>query len=254
MPDFWLPLSLEPLVHADDNWLRDRENQRYRLFGRLASGVSISQAQAEMTIVADHLRTLHDPHSEAAKPATALVWPGSPFPLPLKMYPGLILTILLIMVAAGMVLVVACANVGSLQLARARSRQHELHTRLSLGASRLRIDQATADGKRSAGSAGGRRWRCCSPGRSTRLLATLSPKPCPPRMVRVIFDVTPDLEIFVYVLAVSLIAGILFGLAPALESSRSALSSGVRGSTSPVRSRRIQDFLSPRKFRFRWCS
>ena len=58
-----------------------------------------------------------------------------------------------------------------------------------------------------------------------------------------IFDVTPDLEIFAYVFAISLVAGILFGLAPAMESSRSALSSAVRGSTSSVRSRGIQDFL-----------
>jgi hypothetical protein len=80
-PDFWLPLSLEPLVHADDNWLRDREKQRYRLFGRLAPGVSISQARAEANLMVDQLRTLHDPRSESAKPATALVWPGSAFPL-----------------------------------------------------------------------------------------------------------------------------------------------------------------------------
>ena len=88
MPDFWLPLSLEPLVHADDNWLRNRENQCCRLFGRLAPGVGIAQAQAEMNLLADRLRTLHDPNSESAKPATALVWPGSPFPFPLSSTPG----------------------------------------------------------------------------------------------------------------------------------------------------------------------
>jgi hypothetical protein len=107
VPDFWLPLSIEPLFHADDKSLRDREIRCCRMVGRLASGVSISQAQAEMTLVADRLRTLHDPLSESAKPANALVWPGSPLPLPLNQYPGLRLTILLIMAAAGMVLAVA---------------------------------------------------------------------------------------------------------------------------------------------------
>ena len=48
-PDFWFPLSLGPLIHPDDNWLRDRENQCCRLFARLAPGVTIGQAQAEMT-------------------------------------------------------------------------------------------------------------------------------------------------------------------------------------------------------------
>jgi predicted permease len=55
--------------------------------------------------------------------------------------------------------------------------------------------------------------------------------------------VTPNLEIFAYVLAMSLAAGILFGLAPAIESSRSALTPAARGSTSPARSRRVQDLL-----------
>ena len=54
-----------------------------------------------------------DPHSETAKPATVIVWRGSPFPLPISRYGGLQLAIALIMAAAGMVLVVACANVGS---------------------------------------------------------------------------------------------------------------------------------------------
>ncbi len=56
VPDFWLPLSLEPLVHADDKWLQDRENQCCRLFARLAPGATINQAQAETNIVADRLR------------------------------------------------------------------------------------------------------------------------------------------------------------------------------------------------------
>jgi len=241
-PDFWLPLSLEPLVHADDRWLRDRENQRYRLFGRLASGVRIAHAEAELNLLADHLRRLHDPHAESAKPATVLVWPGSPFPLPLNLYRGLKLTILLIMVAAGMVLAVACANVGSLQLARARSRQNELRTRLSLGASRLRVIRQLLTESALLGLLAGIvaflfTWALL------KVAVTLVAEALPPGEGTLIFNVNPDLGIFAYVLAISLIAGILFGFAPAIESSRSALSSAVRASTSPVRSRRLQDFL-----------
>src|SRR6185295_20049328 len=81
----------------------------------------------------------HDPRSDSAKPATMLVWPGSALPLPLNQYGGPKLFVQLIMLAAGMVLAVACANVGSLQLARSRSRQSELRTRMSLGAGRVRI-------------------------------------------------------------------------------------------------------------------
>jgi predicted permease len=241
VPDFWLPLSLEPLVHADSSWLRNRERQSYRLFGRLAPGVSIAQAQAEMTLVANRLRMLHDPKSEWAKPATALVSPGSPFPVPLKMNRPLTLTILFIVAATGMVLLVACADVGSLQLVRARSRQQELETRLALGASRLRIIGQLLTESALLGVLAGVlafpfTWLML------KLGVTYAAEAFPAEFGTLIFDVTPNFEIFVYVLAMSLAAGILFGLAPAIESSRSALSPA-RGSTSPARSRRIQDFL-----------
>jgi predicted permease len=242
-PDFWLPVSIEPLAHADENWLGDRENERYRLFGRLAPGIGIAQAQAETTALADRLRGLHDPRSDAAKPATVIVWPGSPFPLPLKLLRGLTLTIALIMAAAGMVLVVACANVGSLQLARARSRQAELHTRLSLGASRLRIiRQLLTESALLALLAGALALLFTSA--LLKVCVNLAAEAIiPPEDGTLVFNVTPDLQIFVFVFAISLMAGLLFGLAPAMESSRSALTSGTRGSTAPVGSRRIQDFL-----------
>jgi predicted permease len=242
VPDFWFPLCLEPLVHPDANWLRDRESQCCRLFGRLAPAVTIAQAQAEMTLVADHLRALHDPHAESAKPGTVLVWPGSPFPLPLGLYPGLRFTILLIMAAAGMVLAVACANVGSLQLARASARQNELHTRLSLGAGRLRIIRQLLTESALLGLLAGAiafpfTWALL------RIGVTLAADAFPAQNGTLIFDVTPDLEIFLYVFAISLAAGVLFGLAPAIESSNSALSSSTRGGTLSFRSRRLQDFL-----------
>jgi predicted permease len=242
VPDFWLPLSLAPLVHADDNRLRNREKQCCRLFARLAPGFSIGQAQAEMTLVADRLRALHDPHSALSEPNRALVWPGSPFPLPLKLYPGLIFTIVLIMAAAAMLLAVACANVGSLQLTRARSRQSELRTRLSLGASRRRIvrqllTESALLGVLAGGVALLFSWALL------KVAATLTAEALPAEYGTLIFDVTPDVRIFAYVFGISLIAGIVFGLAPAMESSRSALSSAARASTLPVRSRRLQNFL-----------
>ncbi len=241
VPDFWLPICLEPLVHGDQNWLYNRESQHFRLVGRLATGVNITRAQAEVDLVADRLRSLHDPHSDAAKPAAALVWPGSPFPLPLRMYKGLTLTILLIMSAAGMVLLIACSNVACLQLARARSRQSELHMRLALGASRFRIvKQLLTESALLALLAGAIALPCTWV--LLKIILVIAAQELPPD-VMLVFDLTPDLQIFGFVVAISLVSGIVFGLAPALESSRSALYSAVRGGTSPLRSRRIQDLL-----------
>jgi macrolide transport system ATP-binding/permease protein len=242
VPDFWLPMSLKPLIHPDDKTLHDRENQCCRLFARLAPGVSMRQAQAETTLMADHLRTLHDPHSESAKPVTALVWQGSPFPLPLKSYGALQLAILLTMTAAGMALVVACANVGSLQLARARARQGELRTRLALGASRRRVIRQLLTESALLGLLAGAAafiltWALL------KVSVTMAADFLPVEYGTLVYDVNPDLELFAWVFAISQVAGLLFGLAPALESSRAALVSAVRAGTSPLRSRRLQNFL-----------
>jgi predicted permease len=242
VPDFWLPLSLEPLVHGKENWLRDRENKCCRLFARLASHLSISLAQSEMAPLVDHLRGLHDSRSDSARPASVLMWPGSPFPLPLNMYPGLGLTILLIMTAAGMVLVVACANVASLQLARGRSRENELRTRLSLGAGRRRLIRQLLTESALLGVLSGVvalffTWVLLD------VSVALIGNAFPAEAGTLIFHVAPDTRIFGFVLAVSLFAGMLFGLVPALEGSGSALSSAVRSSTSPIHTRRLQDFL-----------
>ncbi len=241
-PDFWLPLSLLPLIHPEDNWLGDRDNQCCRLFARLAPGVSIGQAQAEMTVLTDRLRAMHDPRSELSKPSIVRIWPGSLFGRTLDS--GLKFAILLIMAAVGMILVVACANVASLQLARIASRQNELRIRLSLGAGRRRvIRQLLTESGLLALVAGIIAllftWALL------KVLVTIAAGAVPAEYGSLVLHITPDIGIFAYVFAISLCAGILFGLAPALESSRSALASSLKANseTSPIRSRRLGSAL-----------
>ena len=241
-PDFWFPISLESLVHPEDHSLRDRESRCCRLYGRLASGVSVRQAQAEVGLLADHLSTLHDSKSELSKRAPTRLSHASPFPG--KLPGGLRLSIALVMAAAGMVLVIACANVASLQLARAASRQNELGMRLSLGASRLRLVRQLLTESALLGIVAGAAgflvtWALLA------VAATIAKDALPVEMGAYIVNVTPDLGILTYVFFLSLGAGILFGLTPALESVRSALSSATKANvaTSPRRSRRLRGWL-----------
>ena len=192
-PDFWLSLETEPQVHSDSNWLSDRENERYRLFARLAPGATMQRAQAEMNLMVNRLRALHDPHSDGAKPASAVVSPGSPFPLPLGMYPGLRFAIVLIFCAAAVVLLVACANVGGLQLARARSRQNELRTRISLGASRGRLIRQLLTESAVLGLLAGATALCCT-WLLLKIIVFYGMRALPDEAGTLILDVAPDIR------------------------------------------------------------
>lgn len=242
-PDVWIPLALEPLLHSGVDPLRDRENQMCRIFGRLRPGVSTFQARAEVTVIANRLRMLHDPHSEAHKPATAEIWPGSPFGR--QPDPSLHFAMWLIMAAVGMVLVIACANVASLQLARAASRQSEIEMRVSLGASRFRVIRQLLTESVLLGLICGLIALLFTWALLTSVAAGLA-EALPPEWGALVLHVTPDLAIFAYVFAISLLAGVLFGLAPALECSRSTLSSSLKEQRiiSSGRNRRLRSMLT----------
>jgi predicted permease len=230
-PDFWMPLGLEPLVHPADNWLVNREDVRLHVRARLAAGATMGESQEEMSVVADHLRALHSPHADFAQPLRAVVWPGSPFAIPVDQNRGVEISLLFVLAAVAMVLVVACANVASLQLARAASRHNELAMRLSLGASRGRlIRQLLTESALLALVAGGLAflfsWALL------QVVVVIAANAFPEQYGTFIFHVTPDLSVFAFVFFLSVLAGVLFGLAPAFESSRSAVSSALKASAS----------------------
>jgi putative ABC transport system permease protein len=186
------------------------------LFGRLADGVKLETARAEMDTVARRLQT------KSPGSYKGLVVNLQPFLEIIGLYAGrrLVLTVLW---AVGFVLLIACADVANLLLARAAARAREISIRVAIGAGRARIvRQLLIESVLLASVAGVLGWLVALAALRWFDHATYSPG----RASWVNFSM--DVHAFVYLAAISIGAGILFGLAPALRLAKVDVNSAVK--------------------------
>jgi putative ABC transport system permease protein len=193
---------------------QSRTAHNYRGVGRLAAGVSQSQAQAEMTGIASRLGQAY-PLSNGDK-GIAVV------PLQEMVVGDTRQTLFVLLGAVAFVLLIACANVANLLLARAAARGRELVVRAAVGAGRVRlIRQMLTESVVLALLAGTggviiARW-------GVSVLLALAPDDLPR-----LSEVTVDATALLFTLAISLAASVIFGLAPAWHVSRVDLADGLR--------------------------
>jgi putative ABC transport system permease protein len=221
--DLWLPMNLDA-----DPRDKTRFSHMLRPVGRLKPGVSLIQAQADMDLIAGQL--------EQQFPESNQGWSLRLVSLREDLVGGSRTMVLILFGAVAFVLLIACANVANLLLVRAAARQKEIALRTALGASRWRIVRQMITESLLLAIAGGALGAFLATW-GVQLLVKLSENSIPPTV-----QVTIDGTVLGFTLLVSVVTGILFGLAPAFRTADvnliDALKEGMRGEgQSALRSR-----------------
>lgn len=204
----WTPIMMQREMMGGDR-LNARGNGWFQTLVRLKPGVSDAQAQAEATAIMAQLEQEYRDFNEGRRIRIVQMW-DSPFGAATVLKP--LLTILSVLVA--LVLVIACANVANLLLSKAVSRRREIAVRLSLGASRMRLIRQLLTESLLLALIAGIGGVAMAYWTMDVIMAFVPPVDMP-------FDLglRMDVTTLIFALIVSLITGVIFGLAPALQAS-----------------------------------
>ena len=238
--EFWAPVTMQKALEPDIERLNDDNTGWLSMLGRLRSGVSLDEVRADLGVIARRIDQQY-PGRTTTLVIHRATFMGRPEERTVVFGIGSI-----ILAAVGLVLLIACANVANLLLARASTRQKEIAIRLSIGGSRWRIVRQLLTESLLIAFLGGTLGSVLafwSLEGIARYLLTHLPHGAP----QLAWNVGPDLHVWGYSLGLTALTGIVFGLAPALHATRQDLSTAVKGEgggpTGKVRGGKLRSIL-----------
>lgn len=219
--DVWLPIALDPIKETQGDFFSMVE-----MVGRLKPAATLAGAQTELSLIARQASAEALQPGKEPRPAA----PVEVVPLHQQLVSGVRLTVLILWGAVGLVMLLACVNVASLMISRTLARQREMAVRAAVGARRWQLIRQLLTESVVIGLAGGAvgllvaMW-------GTRAIASLVPK----GFTTSVYDLNNirlDWRVFAFTFGLSVLTGIVFGLAPALTTSKPDLIKVLRNSRS----------------------
>ncbi len=215
VPDLWVPLAMQPQLNPYASWLDRADIHRLQLLGRPAGGASQQEARGELQVLASQVAEQTEtgrPHDRTiAITLQRATYFGGTDDWRFQAGVGVLFALV------ALVLLVACANLANMLFARGMSRQKEIGIRLALGASRMRIVRQLLVENLCLAGLGGATGLLITIWAARVLSAEMD------RLARILFEqpfgasLTPDFRVFAFGALVSMAAGVIFGISPALQ-------------------------------------
>jgi len=231
----WLPVSIEPVIEAENSILKNADANWLYAIGRLKPGINVTNLQAKISTslrswLATQLSYTQNGGDTQIPKQHVVLAPAGAGVQNMQQQTGKDLGLL--MTISGLVLLVACANVANLMLARAATRRAEISVRVALGAARTRLIRQMLTESMVLGCIGGLVGLFIAHAGVRMILALAFPD-----AKNLAIDTHPSLIILGFAFLLSLVTGIVFGLAPAWITSHSNPAETLRGVNRSTRDR-----------------